>query len=142
MNPFFLIVTSTCLKHNLGFYSPDKPLHRICQEKPLSLQILSSRWSLFDHILRRDKDIPASKATRAYYIPNGKKLRGRPKTNFSIVFNRYLALIQHPIRLHSSKAVAEITELAQDWKCWRGFTSQIEKAAEVSQTKKRDVIRQ
>ena len=59
-----------------------------------------------------------------------------------IVFNRDLSLIQHPIRLHSSKDLAEITELAQDMKCWRGLTSQIEKAAEVSQTKNWDTKRQ
>ena len=51
------------------------------------------------------------------------------------VLNRDLSLIQDPIRLHSSKDLAEITELAQDRKCWRGLTSRIEKAAEVSQTK-------
>ena len=52
-----------------------------------------------------------------------------------IVFNRDLSLIQDPIRLHSSKDLAEITELAQDRKYWRGLTSRIKKAAEVSQTK-------
>ena len=58
----------------------------------------------------------------------------------SIVFNRDLSLIQHliTIRLNSSKDLAEITELAQDRKCWRGLTSQVEKAAEVTQTKKWD----
>ena len=44
----------------------NKSLYKICQEKPLSLQTLSARWSLFGHILRRDRDIPANKATRAY----------------------------------------------------------------------------
>ena len=112
------------------------------QEKPLSLQILSARWSLFAHILRRDKDIPANKATRSYFIPNGNKLRGRPKTTLPIVLNRDLALIHDPIRLHSSKDLAEITELAQDRKCWRGLTSRIEKSAEVSQTKNWDAKRQ
>ena len=53
----------------------------------------------------------------------------------SLVFDRDLAQVQHPIRLHASKDLAEITELAQDRKCWRGLTSQIEKAAEVSLTK-------
>ena len=38
-----------------------------------------------------------------------------------IVFNRDLALIQHPVRLLSSKDLAEITELAQDRKCWEGI---------------------
>ena len=34
--------------------------------------------------------------------------------NLEILFIRDLALIQHPIRLHLSKDLAEITELAQD----------------------------
>ena len=55
-----------------------------------------------------------------------------------IVFNRDLALIQHPIRRHSSKDLVEITYLAQDRKLWWGLASQIEKAAEVSQTKNCD----
>ena len=57
------------------------------------------------------------------------------------MFNRDLALIQHPIRLHSSKDPAEITELAQDRKCWKGLKSQITKTAEVSQTKNWDAKR-
>ena len=134
------------LKKILNIRYPKKikntSLYRINQEKPLSLQILSARWSLFSHILRRDKDIPANKATSGYFIPNGNKLRGRPRTNLSIVFNRDLALIQDPIRLHSSKELAEVRELAQERKCWRALTSRIEKAAEVSQTKNSDVKRQ
>ena len=85
-----------------------------------------------------ETDIPANKATRICFIPNGNKLRGRPKTTLPIVFNRDLGLIQQPIRLHSSKDLAEITELAQARKCWRGLTPQIEKPAEVSQTKNWD----
>ena len=55
-----------------------------------------------------------------------------------IVLDRGLSLIQDQIRLQSSKDLAEITELAQDRKCWRGLTSRIKKAAEVSQTKNWD----
>ena len=109
----------------------NKSLYRICQEKPLSLQVLSARWSFFGHILRRNKDILANKATRAYFIPIVTNCDQR-------VFNRGLTLIQHSIRLHSRKDLAEIKELAQDRKCWNGITSQIEKAAEVSQTRKWD----
>ena len=53
--------------------------------------------------------MPANKTTRAYFIPNGNRLRGRPKTTLPLVLNRYLALIQHPIRLNSSKDLAEST---------------------------------
>ena len=64
------------------------------------------------------------------------------RTALPIVFNRDLAMIQHPIRLHSDKDLATITELAQDRKCWRGLTSEIEKAVEVSRTKSWAVKRQ
>ena len=104
----------------------------------MSAQILSARWCLFDHILQRDK---GNKTTRAYFIPNSNKLR-RPKTTLPIMFNRDLVPIQQPIRLQSSKDLAEITELAQDRKCWKGLTSQIEKAAEVPQTKNWDAKQQ
>ena len=98
---------------------------------------------VFRNTLRRDKNIPANKATRAYFIPYGNKLRGRLMTTLPTVFNRDLALIQHPIRLHSSKDLTEITELAQDrWRCWRELTSQTEKAAEESQTKNWNAKRQ
>ena len=60
-----------------------------------------------------------------------------------IVFNKDLTLIQHPIRLHSSNDLAEITERAdQDRKHWRVLASQIEKASEVSQIKNYGVTRQ
>ena len=115
----------------------------IYQEKPLLLHILSARWSLFGHIiLRRNKDITTNKAARSNFIPNGNKMRGQPKTTLPFVFNRDVALIQNLITLHSSKDLAEITELAPDRKCWRGLTSLIEKAAEVSQSKNWDVKRQ
>ena len=63
------------------------------------------------------------------------------KDNLADGLNRDLALIQHSISLHSSKDQAEITELAQD-RSWRGLTSQIEKAAEVSKTKYWETTRQ
>ena len=47
-------------------------------------------------------------------------------------------MIQHPKILHSRKDLAEITELAQNRTFCRGLTSQIEKGAEVSQTKNWD----
>ena len=47
--------------------------------------------------MSKGKDTPAiKKAKRVYFIDNGNKLRERPKTTLPIVFNRDLALIQHP----------------------------------------------
>ena len=87
------------------------------------MKIQSARWSLFGHIQQRDKDIPANKAIEAYFIPNGNKLQGWPKTTLPIVFDRDLTLIQYPIRLHSSKDPAMIIKLAKDRKHWRELVS-------------------
>ena len=76
-------------------------------------------------------------------IPNGNKLRGPPKTTSPIAFNKDFTLIRHPIRPHPIKDLAqEISKLAQDRKCWSGLALQVEEAAEVSQTKNWDAIRQ
>ena len=56
-------------------------------------------------------------------------------TILPLVFNTAFELIQHPIRRHSSKDLAEITDLAEDRKRLWGVTSQIKKAAEESQPK-------
>ena len=119
----------------------NKSLYKKCQEKPLLLQILKARWNLFGHILRRDSDIPANRATRAYFIQYGHKLRGRPTTTLPIVLNRDLGLIDH-FRLHSTDDLVKITELAKDRKQWRELSARIEKAAEASQTVNWDATRQ
>ena len=119
----------------------NKSLYKKCQEIPLSLQILKSRWALFGHILRRDKDIPANRATRSYFIETNKKYKGRPKTTLPTVINRDLALINHPIRLNKIRDLDNITKLAQDRKNWRELTTRIERAAEASQTENWDARR-
>ena len=67
---------------------------------------------------------------------------GRPKTTLPIVLDGDLAVIQNSITVHSSKDLVEIRDLAHDRKRWRGLPSEIEKAAEESQTKNLDAIRE
>ncbi|GFS10039.1 hypothetical protein ElyMa_006636700, partial [Elysia marginata] len=119
----------------------NKSLYKKCQEKPLSLQLLESRWKLFGHNLRRHRDIPANKATRAYFTQCGKNHRGRPRTTLPTVLNRNLALIDHEIRLHSSGELDKITAFAQDRRQWHEMTAKIERAAEASQTENWDAPR-
>ncbi|GFR67859.1 RNA-directed DNA polymerase from mobile element jockey-like [Elysia marginata] len=120
---------------------PNSSYGREIPRKPLSLQILESRWKLFGHILRRHRDIPANKATRAYFIQSGKNHRGRPRTTLPTVLNRDLAPIDHEIRLHSSDELDKITALAQDRRQWHEMTAKIERAAEASQTENWDAPR-
>ena len=93
-----------------------------CQEKPLSLQILKARWNLFGHIIRRDSDIPANIAKRAYFIQYGHKRRGRPTTTLPIVLNRDLGLIDY-CRLQYTDDLVKITELARDREQWRELSA-------------------
>ena len=118
----------------------NRSLYNKCKEKPLSLQILEARWNLFGHILRRDEEIPANKAMRAYFTQCGNKFRGRPKTTIAVVLNRDLALIGHP-QLHSSNDLDQITLLAQDRDQWREFVGRISRAAEALQTANWNALR-
>ena len=61
----------------------NKSFYRICQGKPLLLQILSAHWSLFGHILRGDKAMPANKTIRAHFIPKGIKTARKTKDNLA-----------------------------------------------------------
>ena len=44
-----------------------KSLYKNTNTKPLSIGITKSRWKLFGHILRMDKDTPARKAMKYYF---------------------------------------------------------------------------
>ena len=65
--------------------------------------------SLFGRISRTEKDIPENKATRAQscYLLRQQTAR-TAKDNLA---QRDLALIQHLVRLHSSKDLARLTDL-------------------------------
>ena len=78
-----------------------------------------TRWSLFAHILRREKDIRAHSAMRAYFILSDNKVSQRTmKENLDNSVQQLSLTDQHPIRLHSSKDLADIKDLAQDRKLW------------------------
>ena len=43
-------------------------LYKKCEERPLSIFMLESRWRLFGHILRRNSEIPAKKSMNSYFV--------------------------------------------------------------------------
>ena len=110
-------------------------LYDKCNERPLSLQILDSRWQLFGHILRRDSNIPANRAMQFYFTPSGhSKHRGRPSTNIHTVLNRDLKRLQLHHQLKSGDDLATMRALAEDRERWKSFTRSIREAAEASQS--------
>ena len=73
-------------------------------KKPISINIVESRWRLFGHILRRDIDIPANKAMKAFFVPKGDKFRGRLTTTLPTVINKDLIGIPaRPFEINSRR---------------------------------------
>ena len=127
------------LRKILNIHYPTKikntSLYKKCQETPLSVQILQSRWRLFGHILRRDPNIPANKAMSLFFKPSGEnKYRGRPVTSIYTVINRDLGRLDENYQLRGENDLATLRQLASDRPQWRAFTGKIREAAEASKS--------
>ena len=111
----------------------NRSLYKKCNAKPLSLQILESRWRLFGHILRRDKDIPANKAMTGYYLPKGEKFRGRPLTTLPVVLNKDLSRLEDSrIQLRNQNDLNYLRDIVQHSLQWAQLSTKIREAAEAS----------
>ncbi|GFS17889.1 hypothetical protein ElyMa_004994000 [Elysia marginata] len=110
-------------------------LYNKCNERPLSIFILESRWRLFGHIMRRDKQIPANQAMSGYFVTEGSKFKGRPLTTLPVVLNRDLSrIINSNLQLKSSHDLEHLRSIAQQRDEWTKLTARIREAAEASQS--------
>ncbi|GFS07895.1 hypothetical protein ElyMa_003001400 [Elysia marginata] len=110
-------------------------LYNKCNERPLSIFILESRWRLFGHILRRDSQIPANQAISGYFVTEGSKFKGRPLTTLPVVLNRDLSrIITSNLQLKSSHNLEHLRSIAQQRDEWTKRTARIREAAEASQS--------
>ncbi|GFS23376.1 hypothetical protein ElyMa_006975700 [Elysia marginata] len=110
-------------------------LYNKCNERPLSIFILESRWRLFGHILRRDSQIPANQAMSGYFVTEGSKFKGRPLTTLPVVLNRDLSrIINSNLQLKSSHDLEHLRSIAQQRDEWTKLTARIREAAEASQS--------
>ena len=81
------------LRHIIGKQYPHKisniNLYKHCNEYPISLFVLRSRWKLFGHILKLDPTCPANKAMK-YYLEqsNANGFRGRQRMTIARTINR------------------------------------------------------
>ncbi|RUS72521.1 hypothetical protein EGW08_019717 [Elysia chlorotica] len=126
----------------LNIYYPtkisNKTLYTKCNEKPLSIHILESRWRLFGHILRRNEEIPANKAMQLYFHRTEKRFRGRPTTTLPVTINKDLSQIQDNLSLKSTDDLEYLRSLAQDRNQWKSLTKQIVEIAEASRSDDQD----
>ena len=108
-------------------------LYEKCNECPLSITLLESRWRLFGHILRRNSEIPANKSMNSYFISHGGKFRGRPLTTLPVVLNKDLTRVSDDkLQLTSLKDLEHLRSVAQNRQTWRKLTTRIREAAEAS----------
>ena len=110
----------------------NKSLYKICNERPLTIHIIESRWRLFGHILRRDIDIPANKAMQSYFNQMASRYRGRPTTTLPVIINKELTQAYPHMKLKTSNDLQTMRLLAQDRNKWRTFTRRITEFAEAT----------
>ena len=124
------------LRKILGIRYPvkitNKSLYKKCNERPISLQILDSRWRLFGHILRRKIEIPANQAMLFYFKKVEEKFPGRPITSLPTTLNTDLGRLKKPLRLKTLKDLESLRTTAQNRRRWKLLTREIGKAAEAS----------
>ena len=105
----------------------------MCNECPLSITLLESRWRLFGHILRRNSEIPANKSMNSYFISHGGKFRGRPLTTLPVVLNKDLTRVSDDkLQLTSLKDLEHLRSVTQNRQTWRKLKTRIREADEVS----------
>ena len=108
-------------------------MYEKCNECPLSITLLESRWRLFGHILLRNSEMPANKSMNSYFISHGSKFRGRPLTTLPVVLNKDLTRVSDDkLQLTSLKDLEHLRSVAQNRQTWRKPTTRIREAAKAS----------
>ena len=130
------------LKQVLQIKYPQKirneKLYERSNEIPIALTIMSHRWRLFGHILRRDKDIPANHAMMAYFRSGEEKFRGRKRTTLPITINNDLRKLERKddhtytrrLKFETSEDLETLRNIATDRTKWRNLIKDLEKAAQ------------
>jgi hypothetical protein len=133
------------LRQVLGVKYPAKMRNSIVyihtSEKPLSIQIMQSRWRLLGHCLRLHNDTPAKRAMEFFFEPSQEKgFRGRRRTTLPVAISKDLeqaskeativAKYKLPDRLENIKHLHTLHTLALDKTTWQQMTHDICKSAE------------
>ena len=133
------------LRQVLGVKYPAKMRNSIVYtqtgERPLSIQIMQSRWRLLGHCLRLHNDTPAKLAIKYFFQPSQEKgFRGRPRTTLPVVISKDLEKASEneiiatkyelPNRLGNIEDLHLLNRLATDKDRWRTLVNDICKSAE------------
>ena len=128
------------LRQLIGKKYPNKisnqNLHKRCEERPISIDILKGRWRLFGHILRLSDETPAVKAMKFYFEGSEKRFRGRPRETLVTTLNKDITRARSMERsfpiptIKSKKDFEQIRLKAQDRTAWRKISDIVCRAAE------------
>ena len=116
----------------------NKNLYNRCEERPISLDILKSRWKLFGHTLRLSDNTSAVKAMKLYFIKkrSEKAFRGRPRETIVTTINKDITRARSMERsfliptMRNKEDLEQIRLKAQDRVAWRNISSIVCRAAE------------
>ena len=88
-------------------------LYALSNSRPLSIDMIESRWRLFGHALRLHIDTPAQRAMK-YYFENDdekKQFRSRPRATVATVLNNDIktARAEYPeLQFHKLETLADL----------------------------------
>ena len=132
------------LRQLIGKRYPNKisnqNLHKKCEERPISIDILKGRWRLLGHILRLPDETPAIQAMKFYFERSEKGFRGRPREsivatlNKDIIRSRPMNRVFEIRSLKTKEDFEHIRSKAQDRKDWRRISEIVCRAAEAETT--------
>ena len=92
----------------------------------ISITILESVWRLLGLVLRRDTDISANKAMKAYFIPKGDEFRRKPITTLSTDINKDLCRTPAgDFKLKTKTDLDHLRSIAEDRTQWRRLSANI-----------------
>ena len=115
-------------------------LYKRCDERPISIDILTGRWRLFGHVLRRFDETPAVQTMKFYFEESEKKFRGRPRESIVTTLNKDINRAKSINRdfliptLRREEDFKYIRSLAQDRNAWREYSGVICRSAEAETT--------
>ncbi|GFR92969.1 hypothetical protein ElyMa_006214400 [Elysia marginata] len=108
-------------------------LYKKCDERPLYISMLESKWRMFGHILQRNSEISTNRWMNSYLISHGRKFRGRPFMTSPVVLNEVLSrLLDSQLHLTRLEDLEHLRSIARNRQSWRKLATRIREAAEAS----------
>ncbi|CAG9134144.1 unnamed protein product [Plutella xylostella] len=119
------VFVNRCLRNILGIrwfdFVSNEELWRRTHQKPVAETVKERKWRWIAHVLRRTEDVPKEALT--WHPEGGKRRLGRPRETWQRSVKKEMG--------QAGMSWEDVSELAQDRKEWRRFTSALCSPAEI-----------